>query len=141
MSSWSACPTGTTAWWGSGAWALSGGQKQRLSLARTLLRDPPILILDDATSSVDVQTEHLMQLAFQSLLKGRTTFIITSRLSTISDADLVLVFKEGAIVERGTHEELMAQGGEYQRLYQFQLRLQEQATEQQHRAAGDGGRQ
>ena len=107
---------------------LSGGQKQRLSIARTILRDPPILILDDSTSSVDAHTERLIMKELEEVLKGRTTFIITNRLSSIKNADLILVFKQGLIVERGNHDELMALNGEYRDLYEFQLRVQEQAS-------------
>ena len=107
---------------------LSGGQKQRLSIARTLLRNPPILILDDSTSSVDAQTERMIQEALDHVVKERTTFIITNRLSAIRHADLILVFKDGAIIERGTHEELLALRGEYQELYQFQMQPQQSTT-------------
>ncbi len=106
---------------------LSGGQKQRLSLGRTLIRDCPILVLDDSTSSVDAQTERLIQEALLKAAENRTTFIIAHRLSAIHHADLILVFKDGSIVERGTHQELMANGGEYQELYDLQLRPQEMA--------------
>ena len=119
--------------------SLSGGQRQRLSIARTLLQDPPILILDDSTSSVDAHTEHLLQEALEAVIKGRTTFIITHRLSTIRNADTILVFREGEIVERGTHEELMALGGEYQELYEFQLRPQEEAAQWEAMTSTDGG--
>ena len=100
---------------------LSGGQKQRLSIARMLMRDPPILVLDDSTSSVDAHTERLIQGAMEAVIKGRTTFIITHRLSALRGADTILVFKEGQIVERGTHEELLGQGGEYREIYELQL--------------------
>ena len=100
---------------------LSGGQKQRLSIARTLMRDPPILVLDDSTSSVDAHTERLIQDAMEVVIKRRTTFIITHRLSALRGADTILVFKDGQIVERGTHEELLGQGGEYREIYELQL--------------------
>jgi ATP-binding cassette subfamily B multidrug efflux pump len=100
---------------------LSGGQKQRLSIARTLMRDPPILVLDDSTSSVDAHTERLIQDAMEVVIKRRTTFIITHRLSALRGADTILVFKDGEIVERGTHEELLGQGGEYREIYELQL--------------------
>ena len=100
---------------------LSGGQKQRLSIARTLLRNPPILILDDSTSSVDAHTENLLQAGLDEVVQNRTTFVITSRLSTIRAADTILVFKSGNIVERGTHTELLALNGEYKELYEVQL--------------------
>ncbi len=115
---------------------LSGGQKQRLSIARTLLRDPPIIILDDSTSSVDAQTEHRLQVAVESAIQGRTTFVITHRLSTIRGADVILVFKDGEIVQRGDHEDLIARGGEYRDLYDLQLRPQEEAA--LHVPGGDG---
>jgi ATP-binding cassette subfamily B protein len=118
---------------------LSGGQKQRLSIARTLLRDPPIIILDDSTSSVDAQTEHRLRVAVESATKGRTTFVITHRLSTIRGADTILVFKDGEIVQRGTHGELMSQGGEYRELYELQLRPQEDAALQM--SGADGARE
>jgi ATP-binding cassette subfamily B protein len=100
---------------------LSGGQKQRLSIARTLMRDPPILVMDDSTSSVDAHTERMIQDAMEAVVKGRTTFIITHRLSALRGADTILVFKEGQIVERGTHQELLARGGEYREIYELQL--------------------
>ena len=107
---------------------LSGGQKQRLSIARTLLRNPPILILDDSTSSVDAHTENLLQAGLDQVVQNRTTFVITSRLSTIRAADTILVFKSGNIVERGTHTELLALNGEYKELYEVQLRPEEQSS-------------
>ena len=107
---------------------LSGGQKQRLSIARALLTNPPIMILDDSTSSVDAQTEHQLQAAINAAVKDRTTFIITHRLSAIRNANLILVFKDGRIVQRGTHEALMAEGGEYAELYELQLRPQQEAA-------------
>ena len=117
---------------------LSGGQKQRLSVARTLLRNPPILILDDSTSNVDAQTERMIQQALNHLVKERTTFIITNRLSAIRDADLILVFKEGSIVERGTHEELLTLNGEYQELYQYQMQPQQSTEQEQSDTSSDG---
>jgi ATP-binding cassette subfamily B protein len=101
---------------------LSGGQKQRLSIARTLLRDPPVLILDDSTSSVDAHTEHLIQQGLEKVINGRTTFIITNRISSLRHAGLILVFKDGRIVERGTHQKLLALAGEYRELYEAQMR-------------------
>jgi ATP-binding cassette subfamily B protein len=97
---------------------ISQGQKQLLTIARAFLSDPPILILDEATSSVDTRTELLVQQAMARLLRGRTSFVIAHRLSTIKDADLILVMKDGDIVEQGTHEGLLAQGGFYADLYQ-----------------------
>ena len=118
---------------------LSGGQKQRLSIARTLLRNPPILILDDSTSSVDAQTEHQIQLALAEVIKGRTTFVITHRLSTIANADTVLVFKDGEIVERGTHAELLAREGEYRALYELQLQEDERDSVTREALTPEGG--
>jgi len=100
---------------------VSQGQKQLLTIARAILADPKILILDEATSSVDTRTELLIQKAMDSLMKGRTCFIIAHRLSTIRDADLILVMNEGDIVEQGTHEELLAKGGFYANLYNSQF--------------------
>jgi ATP-binding cassette, subfamily B, multidrug efflux pump len=100
---------------------VSQGQKQLLTIARAILADPKILILDEATSSVDTRTEILIQRAMDSLMKGRTSFIIAHRLSTIRDADLILVMNEGDIVEQGTHEELLAKGAFYANLYNSQF--------------------
>jgi ATP-binding cassette subfamily B protein len=100
---------------------VSQGQKQLLTIARAILADPKILILDEATSSVDTRTEIMIQKAMDSLMKGRTSFIIAHRLSTIRDADLILVMNEGDIVEQGTHTELLAKGGFYANLYNSQF--------------------
>jgi ATP-binding cassette subfamily B protein len=100
---------------------LSAGEKQLLTIARAFLADPPILILDEATSSVDTRTEVLIQRAMARLMKGRTTFVIAHRLSTIRDADTILVMDRGRIVEQGTHDELLARGGAYADLYQSQF--------------------
>ena len=100
---------------------ISQGQRQLLCIARVMLRRPPILILDEATSSIDTRTEVLVQDAFEELMKGRTSFIVAHRLSTIKNADQILVMKSGNIIERGTHEELLAQGGFYKQLYESQF--------------------
>jgi ATP-binding cassette subfamily B protein len=104
---------------------LSGGQRQRVAIARALLLDPRILILDDSTSSVDTQTERLIQQALSHLMEGRTTFVIAHRLSTVHRADLILVMDGGCVIERGTHSELLAHDGLYREIYELQLRDQE----------------
>jgi ATP-binding cassette subfamily B protein len=109
---------------------LSGGQRQRVAIARALLLDPRILILDDSTSSVDMQTERLIQQALEHLMEGRTTFVIAHRLSTVRRADLILVMDGGRIVERGTHSQLLAVNGLYRQIYELQLRDQEQFREE-----------
>ncbi len=106
---------------------LSGGQKQRIAIARALLANPAILILDDATASVDTQTERLIQTALGNLMNGRTTFVIAHRLSTVRRADLILVLEKGQIVARGTHDDLLAQSSHYQEIYNKQLRPQERS--------------
>jgi ATP-binding cassette subfamily B protein len=106
---------------------LSQGQRQLLSIARAALADPRILILDEATSSVDTRTERLIQKAFDELLKGRTAFVIAHRLSTIRNADVILVLKDGQIIERGRHDELLAKQGFYYDLYMSQFKKQEDA--------------
>jgi ATP-binding cassette subfamily B multidrug efflux pump len=100
---------------------VSQGQKQLLTIARAVLADPKILILDEATSSVDTRTEVLIQRAMNALMRGRTSFVIAHRLSTIRDADLILVMNNGDIVEQGKHEELLARGGFYAELYNSQF--------------------
>ena len=105
---------------------LSGGQRQRLSIARAILLDPPVLILDDSTSSVDAETEDQIRRAMESVMRGRTTFVIAHRLSTVHRADAILVIQDGAIVEQGTHQELLASGGLYREIYELQLRPQEE---------------
>jgi len=104
---------------------LSGGQKQRIAIARVLLMDPCILILDDATASVDSETEHLIQLAFKNLIQGRTTFVIAHRLSTVRDADQILVMDKGRIAAAGTHESLLASSHLYAEIYNRQLKHQD----------------
>ena len=100
---------------------LSVGQKQLLTIARALLKDAPLLILDEATSSVDTRTEELIQKAMDKLMEGRTSFVIAHRLSTIRNADLILVMKDGNIIEQGNHQELMNQKGFYADLYNSQF--------------------
>ena len=100
---------------------VSQGQKQRLTIARAILADNPILILDEATSSVDTRTEVRIQKALDNLMRGRTSFIIAHRLSTIRNADLILVMKDGDIIEQGTHEQLLVQKGFYADLYNSQF--------------------
>ena len=112
-------------WVGERGVKLSGGQRQRLAIARTILIDPAILILDDSTSSVDVETEHQIQQALAEVVRGRTTFVIAHRLSTVRNADLILVMDEGRIAERGTHHELLSKGGLYRRIHDIQLLPQE----------------
>jgi ATP-binding cassette subfamily B protein len=104
---------------------LSGGQQQRIAIARALLMDPRILILDDSTSSVDVHTEYLIQQALAELMHGRTTFVIAQRLSTVRRADLILVLDQGRIVQRGRHDELLGEEGPYRTIYALQLEDQE----------------
>ena len=99
---------------------LSGGQRQRISIARAILKNPPILILDEATSALDTESERLVQDALERLMKSRTTVAIAHRLSTIKNADEICVMHEGEIVERGTHEELIALGGYYKKLHEMQ---------------------
>jgi len=100
---------------------LSGGQRQRVAIARALLMNPRVLILDDSTSSVDTQTEKLIQTALDTLMEGRTTFVIAHRLSTVRRADMILVMNGGRIVEHGTHEELLARNGLYKEIHDLQL--------------------
>ena len=101
--------------------SLSEGQKQLLTIARAFLADPAILILDEATSSVDTRTEVLIQRAMGELMRGRTTFVIAHRLSTIRNADVILMMEQGRIVEQGTHHELLAAEGRYAELYRGQF--------------------
>jgi ATP-binding cassette, subfamily B, multidrug efflux pump len=114
---------------------LSGGQKQRIAIARALLTDPRILILDDSTSSVDTETEHLIQEALNVLMEGRTTFVIAQRLVTLKSADFILVLDQGQIVQRGTHDELLAVPGLYREIYDLQLKDQDEFIELQERMA------
>ncbi len=106
---------------GEGHISLSAGEKQLICIARAMLRSPSVLILDEATSYVDVRTEEMVQLAFEKLMKGRTSFVVAHRLSTIVDSDLILVMKDGGIVERGSHEDLISKKGFYYELYKSQF--------------------
>ena len=119
-------PQGYDTWVGERGSTLSGGQRQRLSIARTVLINPPVLILDDSTSSVDVETERLIHRAMIDVMKGRTTFVIAHRLSTVREADLIVVLKDGEIAEQGTHDDLLLANGIYRDIYDLQLRPQEE---------------
>jgi ATP-binding cassette subfamily B protein len=101
--------------------SLSAGQKQLVTIARAMVEDAPLLILDEATSSVDTRTEVIIQEAMDKLMHGRTSFVIAHRLSTIKNADVILVMKDGDIIEKGTHDELLEQGGFYAELYNSQF--------------------
>ena len=122
----SSLPDGYDTWVGERGVTLSGGQKQRVAIARTILLDPRILILDDSTSSVDMETEYLIQQALDEVMRDRTTFVVASRLRTIKHADQILVLDKGRIVERGTHTTLLEKGGIYAQIYDLQLREQEE---------------
>jgi len=126
-------PDGYDTWVGERGITLSGGQKQRVAIARTLLMDPKILVFDDSTSSVDTETEYLIQQALGELMKGRTTFVIAQRLRTVKSADQILVLQDGRIVERGRHDELIRRDGLYRQIYDLELRDQEEALEKARR--------
>jgi ATP-binding cassette subfamily B protein len=117
---------------------LSGGQKQRVTIARTLLKNPRILILDDSTSSVDTETEASIREALNGLMKDRTTFIIAHRIQSVMNADLILVLDKGEVVQMGTHEELLAQEGMYRRIYDIQTRIDEELEEEISRMTDQG---
>ena len=106
---------------GEGGEGLSQGQKQLISIARVMLCLPPMLILDEATSSIDTRTEIRIQKAFSEMMKGRTSFIVAHRLSTVREADIILVMKDGQIIETGNHEQLLEKGGVYHKLYNSQF--------------------
>jgi subfamily B ATP-binding cassette protein MsbA len=100
---------------------MSGGQRQRLAIARALYKDAPVLILDEATSSVDNETEEVIQKAISKMMEGRTSIVIAHRLSTIRNADEIIVMEKGQIMERGSHQDLLAQNGLYKQLYEHQF--------------------
>jgi ATP-binding cassette subfamily B protein len=127
-------PEGYDTWVGERGVTLSGGQRQRVAIARTLLLNPRILIFDDSTSSVDTETEYLIQQALAELMRGRTTFVIAQRLRTVMAADQILVLRDGQIVERGRHHELIEQDGLYRQIYDLELRDQEEAFQETRRA-------
>ncbi|HXI09853.1 MAG TPA: ATP-binding cassette domain-containing protein, partial [Thermodesulfobacteriota bacterium] len=114
-------PNGYDTLIGEGGVRLSGGERQRLSIARAIFKNAPILILDEATSSLDTESEHEVQKAITNLMEGRTTFVIAHRLSTVRNADRIIVLAGGGIREMGRHEELMSHDGEYSRLYSMQF--------------------
>jgi ATP-binding cassette subfamily B protein len=122
-------PEGYDTWVGERGMTLSGGQKQRIAIARMLLLDPRILVLDDSTSSVDMETEYLIQQALAALMVGRTSFVIAHRLRTVKSADQILVVDQGRIVQRGRHEQLLAEPGLYRDIYRLQLAQQEDSYE------------
>jgi ATP-binding cassette subfamily B protein len=109
---------------------LSGGQKQRVAIARTLLKDPRILILDDSTSSVDMETEAEIRAALEVLMQGRTTFIIAHRVQSLMNADQIVVLDKGKIVQHGTHETLLEEEGLYRQIYDLQARVEEELQEE-----------
>ena len=113
-------PDGYDTMLGERGMGLSGGQKQRIAIARAICTDPAILILDDSTSAVDMETEFQIQRALREVMKGRTTFIIAHRISSLKHADEILVLDNGKVIERGTHEQLVAGNGPYQRIYNIQ---------------------
>lgn len=121
-------PDGYDMWVGERGSTLSGGQRQRVAIARTLLLNPRVLIFDDSTAAVDMRTEFLIQEALRNLMEGRTTFVIAQRLRTVKEADLIIVMRDGEIIERGTHDELLARGEAYKRIYDLELRDQEEAA-------------
>jgi subfamily B ATP-binding cassette protein MsbA len=108
---------------------ISGGQKQRVTIARAIIRNPSILILDEATSSLDTESEHQVQKALEQLMKNRTTIVIAHRLSTIQNASRIIVMSGGRVIQEGTHDALLAQGGLYQELYNMQFMSTESKEE------------
>lgn len=124
-------PEGYDTMLGERGMGLSGGQKQRIAIARAICTDPGILILDDATSAVDMTTEFNIQQALKEVMKGRTTFIIAHRISSLKHADEILVFKDGRIAERGRHEDLLKNNGPYQRIYDIQYKDHQKVLQSQ----------
>ena len=114
-------PNGYESVVGEGGALLSGGQKQRIAIARAILKNAPILLLDEATSALDTESEKIIQSTLRELMQNRTTFVIAHRLSTVLDADMICVIKDGRIIEQGTDEELVALGGEYKKLRDIQF--------------------
>jgi ATP-binding cassette subfamily B protein len=109
---------------------LSGGQKQRVAIARTIMKNPRILILDDATSSVDLETEAVIRKALENLMENRTTFIIAHRIQSVAKADLILVLDKGSIIQEGTHDELLAQDGVYKKIFEIQTQIEAELEEE-----------
>ncbi len=132
-------PQGYNTFLGERGVGLSGGQKQRVAIARALVIDARILILDESTSSVDTQTEYLIQKAFKEVMKGRTSFVIAQRLSTVRNANKIIVLDRGRIVEEGTHEALLARGGIYKDIYDLQFKAQEEEEEELAQTSGAAG--
>ena len=117
----SALPLGYGSFLGERGVRLSGGQKQRISIARAILKNPPILLLDEATSALDAESEREVQMALDAVLPGRTSLTIAHRLSTVMQADRIIVLEDGAVIEQGTHAKLLTQGGLYARLAKLQF--------------------
>ena len=115
---------------------LSGGQKQRVAIARTIMKNPRILILDDATSSVDLETEAEIREALENLMENRTTFIIAHRIQSVAKADLILVLDKGCIIQKGTHDELLAQDGVYKKIFDIQTQIEVELEEEITSATG-----
>jgi subfamily B ATP-binding cassette protein MsbA len=116
-----AMPQGLATLIGENGVRLSGGQRQRLAIARALLKNAPVLVLDEATSALDTESERHVQAALEALMRGRTTIVIAHRLSTVENADRIVVLERGRIAETGTHSELLARGGIYDKLYRIQF--------------------
>ena len=124
-------PEGYDTYVGEGGIQLSGGEKQRIAIARALIRNPKILLLDEATSALDTRSEKLVQNAMDRARKGRSTVVVAHRLSTVQNADLILCIKEGRVVQAGSHEDLMEEGGLYSELVATQLRSGQSGKKQQ----------